>query len=229
MKVHHLQHVSFEGLGSMETVLKKNGHTLTATHLYRGESLPPLDTIDLLIVMGGPMGVYDDEEYPWLKPEKRFIRSAIDAGKKILGICLGAQLLADALGAKVTRNHHREIGWFPIVRHADMESSQFKEILPAQTHAFHWHGDTFEIPEGAQLLASSMACLNQGFIFNDRIVALQFHLETTPASAALLIENGRHELEDAPFVQTEEAMLSDATRFEVINGLMARVLDALTS
>lgn len=82
MRIHHLQHVSFEGLGSMETVLKENGHTLTATHLYRGEPLPLPDSFDLLIVMGGPMGVYDEKDYPWLKAEKSFIRSAIDAGKK---------------------------------------------------------------------------------------------------------------------------------------------------
>lgn len=227
MRVHHLQHVPFEGLGSMEAVLKEKGHTLTATHFYRGETLPLLDTIDLLIVMGGPMGVYDEEDYPWLKPEKRFIKAAIDAGIKVLGICLGAQLLADVLGARVTRNHHREIGWFPIARNDDMETTLFNEILPAQAQVFHWHGDTFEIPKGAQLLASSMACLNQGFIFNDRIVALQFHLETTPDSAALLIENGRHELNGSPFVQSESQMLKNPERFATINGLMRSVLNAL--
>lgn len=173
------------------------------------------------------MGVYDDEDYPWLKAEKRFIRSAIDAGKKVLGICLGAQLLADALGAKVTRNHHREIGWFPIVRHEDVESTQFKEILPAQALVFQWHGDTFAIPDGALPLASSMACLNQGFIFNDRIVALQFHLETTLESATLLIENGRHELDGSPFVQSESKMLENPKRFATINRLMVSVLNAL--
>jgi len=227
MRIHHLQHVSFEGLGSMEAVLKENGHTLTATHLYRGEPLPLPDSFDLLIVMGGPMGVYDEKDYPWLKAEKSFIRSAIDAGKKILGICLGAQLLADVLGAKVTRNHHREIGWFPIVRHEDVESTQFKELLPAQALVFHWHGDTFSIPDGALPLASSMACLNQGFIFNGRIVALQFHLETTLESAALLIENGRHELDGSPFVQTENQMLKKPERFTAINLLMTSVLNTL--
>jgi GMP synthase-like glutamine amidotransferase len=227
MRVHHLQHVPFEGLGSIEAALNERGHILTSTHLYRGDTLPPLDTFDLLIIMGGPMGVFDEGDYPWLKPEKRFIKAAMGAGKKVLGICLGAQLIADALGARVTRNPHREIGWFPITRNAAMEATRLKEVLPAQADAFHWHGDTFEIPFGALPLASSEACQNQGFIFEDRVVAFQFHLETTRESAALLIDNGRHELDNSPFVQTENDMLESPERFDTINRIMHSVLEAM--
>jgi len=227
MRVHHLQHVPFEGLGSMTAVLSERGHSLTATHLYRGETLPDVTAFDLLIVMGGPMGVSDEAEYPWLAPEKRLIKAAVDAGKKVLGICLGAQLLAEALGAEVTRNPHREIGWFPITRDPALGSSRFNSIFPEQAEAFHWHGDTFGIPEGAIPLASSRACKNQGFIMDDRIMALQFHLETTPGSAALLIANGRHELDGSSFVQTEKEMLEAPHRFAAINRIMRAVIEAL--
>lgn len=227
MRIHHLQHVPFEGLGSIEAVLSAKGHPHTATHLYRNEPLPEVDAFDLLIVMGGPMGVYDEGEHPFLEAEKRLIREAIARGKKLLGICLGAQLIADALGAKVTRNAHREIGWFPIHRTPQAERTRFKGLLPETMEVFHWHGDTFDIPEGAVLLASSEACRNQGFIVGDRVIALQFHLETTPDSARLLIDHGRDELVSAPFIQTEGEMLADAARFDAINALMANVLDAL--
>jgi len=227
MRVHHLQHVPFEGLGSMEAVLTEGGHCLTATHLYRGEVLPDPSAFDLLIVMGGPMGVADESAYPWLAPEKRFIKAAVASGNKVLGICLGAQLLAEALGAEVTRNPHREIGWFPVTRNPALSATRFKEIFPERTEVFHWHGDTFGIPQGAVPLASSEACQNQGFLMDNRILALQFHLETTPASAAQLIENGRHELEDLPFVQSEDEMLGHLERFAAINGIMRGVLHAL--
>ncbi|WP_300668404.1 type 1 glutamine amidotransferase [Desulfoluna sp.] len=227
MRVHHLQHVPFEGLGSMEAVLNRKGHRLSATHLYRGEPLPPLSAFDLLIVMGGPMGVFDEGNHPWLAPEKHLIKTAINAGKKVLGICLGAQLLADVLGAKVTRNPHREIGWFPITRAPRLTTTRFHGVFPSHADVFHWHGDTFELPDGAIPLASSAACTNQGFLYDDRILALQFHLETTPDSAALLIENGRHELDDSPFVQAEQEMLERPDRFAAINRIMTSVIDAL--
>lgn len=110
MRVHHLQHVPFEGLSSIESILKEKGHQLSATHLYDDQSLPSINDIDWLIVMGGPMGIYDEESYPWLSAEKRFIKEAINSGKIVLGICLGAQLIADALGARIYKNEHREIG-----------------------------------------------------------------------------------------------------------------------
>ncbi|SCY04553.1 type 1 glutamine amidotransferase [Desulfoluna spongiiphila] len=227
MRVHHLQHVTFEGLGSMEAVLTEDGHSLTATHLYRGEVLPDPSVFDLLIVMGGPMGVADENAYPWLAPEKRFIKAAVAREKKILGICLGAQLLAEALGAEVTRNPHREIGWFPVTRDPALSDTRLGEVFPQQAEVFHWHGDTFGIPEGAIPVGSSEACKNQGFFMDDRILALQFHLETTPDSATQLIENGRHELEELPFVQKEAEMLDHPHRFDAINRIMGGVLRAL--
>ncbi len=227
MRVHYLQHVPFEGLGSIEPALRQKGHVITLTRLYQGEPLPTLEEIDWLIIMGGPMGIYDEARYPWLEAEKAFIKDAIAAEKTVLGICLGAQLIADALGAKVFKNRHREIGWFPIQRLPEAATTVLAKAIPEQTEAFHWHGDTFEIPQAATPLASSKACKNQAFILHDRVVGFQFHLETTREAAAALIENCRDELDSSPYVQSESEMLADEQRFTHINKVMHAVLEAL--
>lgn len=227
MRIHHLQHVPFEGLGTIESFFMKRGQQLSSTHFYLGNSLPPIADFDWLIVMGGPMGVYDDLKFPWLKKEKDFIRESIESGKVILGICLGAQLIADALGARVFKNKYREIGWFPIVRKIDANDSDLAGVFPGTLEVFHWHGDTFEIPRGAELLASSEACRNQGFVIDNRVVGLQFHLETTVETAAALIENCRAELDGSQYVQSEAEMLSDETRFLRINTIMHALLERL--
>jgi GMP synthase-like glutamine amidotransferase len=175
--------------------------------------------------MGGPMGIYDEEIYPWLNAEKQFIKTAINSKKVVIGICLGAQLIADVLGAKVYKNKHREIGWFNITRSADANNTILSNVIPENSEVFHWHGDTFEIPEGAYALAESEACKNQGFILNDRVVAFQFHLETTLESASALIENCRDELDGSQYVQTEQEMLSNEQRFSNINSVMFSILD----
>ena len=208
----------------METYFLQVGHKLGSTHFYRGDPAPSTDEFDWLIVMGGPMGVCDDLKYPWLAEEKALIRKSIDAGRIVLGICLGAQLIADVLGAKVVKNEFREIGWFPIDRKIDSGDSPLADAFPKTLDAFHWHGDTFEIPQGAKLLASSQACRNQGFIFDDRVVGLQFHLETTPESAAALIQHCRAELDGSQYVQSRAEMLSDKSRFETINRVLASLL-----
>jgi GMP synthase-like glutamine amidotransferase len=225
MKIHYLQHVPFEGLGSMEPWLQARGHLVSGTRLYAGQTCPDVAEFDGLIVMGGPMGIYDEAQYPWLVHEKDFLREAIACNKPILGICLGAQLLADALGAKVTRNARREIGWFPIEADGALNNTVLAGVFPKTLEAFHWHGDTFALPEGALPVASSEACSNQGFIFDDRIFAFQFHLETTPAAARALVENCRDELAGSRYVQSEVEILGDEGRFAAINRVMDSVLD----
>ncbi|MEE9351633.1 MAG: type 1 glutamine amidotransferase [Thiotrichaceae bacterium] len=227
MRIHHLQHVPFEGLSSMEPVLKAKGHQLTSTHLYDNQALPSIDDIDWLIVMGGPMGIYDEAIYPWLDAEKKFIKQAIDSGKKVLGICLGAQMIADVLGAKVYKGKHKEIGWFDIMCSRGVKDTLLSSVIPEKTTVFHWHGDTFDIPEGAVALAASEACKNQGFIYDDRVIAFQFHLETTLESATALIENCGNELDGSKYVQTADEMLADVQRFTSINEVMVGVLEAL--
>lgn len=227
MRIHHLQHVPFEGLGSIEPVLKEKGHQLSCTLLYDDQQLPSVSGIDWLIVMGGPMGIYDENQYPWLNAEKRFIKKAIESEKIVLGICLGAQLIADAMGAKVYKNQHREIGWFNIKRSPEAEGTILFKVIPDQVEAFHWHGDTFDIPKGAKALAESQACQNQGFIVNDRIVAFQFHLESTLQSVNELIENCRDELDGSQYVQSENEILSAGREFTDINQVMCSVLEAM--
>jgi len=228
MNIHFVQHVPFEGLASIRGWIDRGGHTVGCTRLYAGDSFPRPDSVDLLIVMGGPMGVYDVDQYPWLKAEKDFLRAVIDAGKRVLGICLGAQLIADVLGARVYPNGQKEIGWFPLTRTAEADSSALGRLLPTEFMAYHWHGDTFELPPDAVHLAQSAVCRHQAYAIGDRILGLQFHLETTPESARELIEHCSDELVDAPTIQSSDAMLADNARFVELNRLMFALLDGLT-
>ncbi|MBU1453496.1 MAG: type 1 glutamine amidotransferase [Proteobacteria bacterium] len=221
--IHWLQHVPFEGLGSMEDWLAEQGYDLFCTRLWAGDLFPPLDSFAGLIVMGGPMGVFDHDEYPWLYREKVYLRTVIDRGIPILGICLGAQLLADVLGAEVRANPEKEIGWFPVVRTPDVPVS-LASVLPKEFTVFHWHGDTFALPADAVRLYTSKACANQAFLYKDHVLGLQFHLETTRGSAAGLIDNCRQELVSAPWIQSEAEMLNCGNRFGEINKYMQQIL-----
>jgi GMP synthase-like glutamine amidotransferase len=228
MKIHWYQHVPFEGLGSIEPWARAQGYTLTCTRLYAGEKPPPASVHDWLIVMGGPMNIYEEREHPWLAGEKRAIRAAIDAGQRVLGICLGVQLIADVLGAKVVRNAHKEIGWFPVELTAEADRCAGLADFPPAFEAFHWHGDTFGLPPGAVHLARSEACAQQAFAWHDRVMGLQFHLETTAASAAELIDHARDEIVPAPFIQPAAAMLAEPARFARLNVLMDRLLHRMS-
>jgi GMP synthase-like glutamine amidotransferase len=213
MRLHAIQHVPFEGLGSIQSWADRTGGEIHLTRLFRGEALPPPGDVTHLIVMGGPMGVHDHAAYPWLTPEKNLIRDVIEAGRSVLGICLGAQLMADALGARVVPNPTPEIGWFPIRKSAQAQSRGIASFLPSSLEVFHWHGDTFDIPEGATCLAHSDACRHQGFYLNGGVIGLQFHLETTPDSLRALIAHCSADLLESPFIQSAAAMQAVIDRF----------------
>ena len=229
MRFHLLQHAAFEGPAAIQEWIKGSGHTLTTTKLYRSEAMPSQDDFDFLIVMGGPMGVDDVQQYPWLATERVFIQQSIEADKYMLGICLGAQLIARACGARVTKNDHREIGWFDVTIDTQNLPGVLHDVFSMETEVFHWHGDTFEIPEGACHYASSEACSNQGFILNGRVIGLQFHIETTAESAALLIKNCGDEIDGSTYVQSATEMLKDSARFTKINKQLHALLKNLTS
>lgn len=224
MKIHWLQHVPFEGLGSIGDWVKRRGHQLSCTRFWARDTLPRPDSIELLIVMGGPMGIYEEDRFPWLAEEKLFIRSVVERGDGVLGICLGAQLLADVFGARVYPNSSREIGWYPVVRESGA-AAPLLAILPEKIKVLHWHGDTFDIPAEGQALCSSDACRNQGFMVGDSIIALQYHLEMTPEALMALVENCRAELSSEKWVQDEEEILSYESAMIATNHLMNKILN----
>ena len=226
MRAHYLQHVPFEGLGSIEPWLNGAGYVVTATRLFANESLPTPEEVDLLVVMGGPMSVNDETAFPWLVGEKQFVYEVIAAGKPVLGICLGAQLIASAMGGRVYPNRCKEIGWFPVHGIASGDSGIFS--FPSAIEVFHWHGETFDLPSGARLIARSAACENQAFQLGERVIGLQFHLETTLEAARSLVAHCGDELVPAPYVQSAEHILMASTeKYFAINRLMGEVLEFL--
>lgn len=226
MRAHYLQHVPFEGLGSIESWLQNAGYEISSTQFFNSGVLPEIKDIDLLIVMGGPMSVNDEAEYPWLLEEKDFIRSIIGTGKPVLGICLGAQLVANAMGGEVFPNSVKEIGWFPIEAVKSESNSAFQ--LPKEAEGFHWHSETFNLPEGAVQIAKSKGCNNQAFQIGSNVIGLQFHLETTSISAQAIVENCKDELVDGEYIQSEADILSaPQERYSSTNSLMGKILEHL--
>ncbi len=225
MRIHCLQHVPFEGPGFISDWALRHGFLLTSTALYAGEALPDPAAFDFLIVMGGPMGVYDQDEYPWLVAEKSFIKGCIRIKKKVLGICLGAQLIADVLGARVYANAHKEIGWHPVHKVPAASRTPFAQVFPDEFFAFHWHGDTFDLPMDAVHLAQSDACRHQAFFYPPATLGLQFHLESSRESIEQLITHCAHELVAAPYIQSSDSIRKGAERIAPSNTCMTAVLD----
>ncbi|MDR0747138.1 MAG: type 1 glutamine amidotransferase [Helicobacteraceae bacterium] len=224
MRAHILQHIWFEDSGTISQILCEKGFTITSTRFDLNEKLPnDYETIDFLIIMGGFMSANDEEEFAWLKEEKRFIKMMIDSGAIVLGICLGAQLIASALGAKVYKNKEKEIGWHEVTSVIE------NEFIPHSFPAFCWHGETFDLPEGALLLASSAACKHQAFLYARRVLALQFHLETTERNANLLAENCGGELTGGRYVFTKERIQNAPSRYyQRLRSIMHNVISALS-
>lgn len=208
MRLHWLGHVPFEDAANIGLWAEQHGHTVTSTRLYVDEPLPEVSEIDALAVMGGPMNIYQYRRYPWLCAEKRFIEKAIGAGVPTIGVCLGGQLIADVLGAKIVENPHIEIGWFPVRLTTPAADSHLLTGLPAEFTAFHWHGDTFGIPAGATRLAESEACANQAFAYGESVLGLQFHLEYSEESIHKMLTHCADELVEAPFVQSEGEIIA---------------------
>jgi GMP synthase-like glutamine amidotransferase len=226
MHVHVLQHVPFEGLGSIAAWLEARNAVVSHTRFFESAILPDPTIVDLVIALGGPMSVNDEHELPWLVAEKGFVRACIEANRAVLGICLGAQLIASALGARVYPHPPKEIGWLPIEAVPIPEGAfAFPPVVPV----FHWHGETFDLPPDAVRLARSMGCESQAFQVGRQVMGLQFHLETTPTAADAILTHCRDELVDGPFIQAEAVIRSvPSSTYQRVNVLMAEVLDYLT-
>jgi GMP synthase-like glutamine amidotransferase len=226
MRVHVLQHVPFEDIGSMAEWFQQRGAQLSYTRFYEvGAQLPEPGGFDLIVAMGGPMSVNDEATLPWLVAEKAFLRAAIASEVAVLGVCLGAQLIASALAAQVYPNEVAEIGWFPVWRADAVDEACF--LFPERIELLHWHGETFALPEGASLLASSEACRHQAFQLGRRVIGLQCHPEMTPQIVADLLDECADELRPGTWVQTPEQLAASAAAYVPGNVLIARLLDYL--
>jgi GMP synthase-like glutamine amidotransferase len=225
MRINFLIHEAAEMPGAILNWAINRQHTVSYTLLYTNESLPAIDSFDALIIMGGPMNIYEEERFPWLKTEKEFIKEAIEKGRRVLGVCLGSQLIADILGAKVFRNNYSEIGWFPVSLTEDGAKSELLKGLDFSVPVLHWHGDTYAIPEGAVHLLKSEACSSQAFSYGDNVLALQFHIETTPESLEDIASLDRASLVKNRWVMTESEIHEGEKHIPAINKMLFKLLD----
>jgi GMP synthase-like glutamine amidotransferase len=224
MRLHSLEHEPFEGLANIAVWAKNKGHSITRTLLFHYEKLPDMSEFDWLVIMGGSMNIYEEDKYRWLKEEKNFIAEAIANKKIVLGVCLGAQLIADVLGGQVSRNRHKEIGWFPVKLTKEAKNSAIFNTLPKKFIAFHWHGDTFAIPPGALKIAESEACANQAFELG-KVVGVQFHLDYSVDSINLMLNNCRHELGEEKYIQKVDEIMARIDNVTETQRLLNLLLD----
>jgi GMP synthase (glutamine-hydrolysing) len=200
-----IRHVAFEDLGSLAGVLRGRGFAVSyreaGVHELSGfDALGP----DLLVVLGGPIGAYDDRTYPFIHQELRIIEARIAAKKPVLGICLGAQMMARALGARVYPGPRKEIGWSTLSLTNEGERSALRHLAPDKTRVLHWHGDTFDLPQGAVPLASTEICANQAFALGKHALALQFHAEVEGRGLERWLIGHTGELAATPGVTVED-------------------------
>jgi GMP synthase-like glutamine amidotransferase len=223
MKIQCFQHSHLGGEIYLPAWAASRGHEWTSSVVPALARFPSVEHLDCLIVLGGPMSAWEEDRYPWLRAEKRLLKALIEARKPILGICLGAQLLADVLGARTCRGKHKEIGWFRVEATAESRAHALGAALPDAFETFLWHGDTFEIPHGAKHLARSAAFESQAFAI-DRVLALQFHLEVRPDWVRRVAERDAEVLVPSDHVQSLETVLDKPERLYRNNNV---ILDRL--
>ena len=226
MNIHILQHVPFEDTGAIDQWITKNNHKKFYTRLYASDPFPAMDGFDFLIILGGPMGTYEEDKYFWLIKEKEFIRQTIKSGKKVLGICLGSQMLAEVLGSEVYKNNKKEIGWFPVMFTPDGRNNTLFDGIEDSINVLHWHGDTFTLPEKSIHLLKSEACSNQAFLYETHVLGLQFHFEATPESVTSMLENDSEDLNiSSDSVQNSGEILNNLHYSDRANKILFILLD----
>ena len=226
------RHVSHEGLGTIESFLKRHNIEIESCDLFQNTPMPKnSEAYDFVISMGGPMNVDETVRFPFLKTEQTFLSKVIHSGKPVLGVCLGAQMIARALDAKVYHGKQKEIGWFPIqLTQAGKKDSIFRNIKEPSPIVFQWHGDTFDLPEEATLLASSSLFLHQAFKFGKSVYAFQFHIEVTREMICDWIQKGEEELKSLGRLVSKEKMVDEIDNYESsLEELSAEVYEELFS
>ena len=223
MRVNAFIHAPFEGLGAIHFWLKKKSYSLREIHTYRGDPIPRLGEFDWLIIMGGPQNLKQIEKYPYLQEEIGLITQAIQRNKLVLGICLGAQLIAESLGAKTEASPEKEIGVFPLYLTEPGHSDPILRHFPEQFPSTHWHNDMPGIPAGASILATSPGCPRQIIRFKPRVYGLQCHLELTGDNIREMLLHEGKKLVPGRYIQTNEEFLGQ--NFTFINQLLFLFLD----
>lgn len=226
MRIIALQHIEFETPALIRDWALDRGHDFAVRRSYCDDiSEIVTDDFDMLVIMGGPMGVHDEDKYSWLSAEKTVIRQALERGKYVLGVCLGAQLIAASLGAKVVPHEHREIGWFPVTITDKAAGHLILAGIDDAVTVFHWHGDRFEIPEGALHLFSSAACDNQAFLYNRFTLGLQFHLEMTSQDIEAMLVHCADALIPSASVQSADVIRNGSNHLQGAKRTLYRLLD----
>lgn len=228
MKMHIVKNAPYEGPGFIADWALARSYDVQTTSMFEVAKAPSPESFDWLVIMGGPMSVHDEKDCPWLIQEKSLIERAIMQNKIVLGVCLGAQLIAQVLGAQVHKNEYIERGWHTIKKEPAAQDSKLFKTFPKEFTAFLWHGDTFDLPKDAQLVASSDACANHGFEYNDSVIGLQYHLEVTPESIESIMENGSYPLVEGPYIQTHEQITEKMDNVKSLHGLMDNLLEKIS-
>ena len=227
MHIHYFQHDHYENLGYIGEWAESGGYTVSVTRFDLEPVMPELESIDWLVIMGGKMSVNEEAKHPWLADEKNYIRKAIRAGKVVLGICLGSQLIASALGAVVYQNSEPEIGFFPVTFSEAAASDPVFQYFPKELRVLHLHEDTFVIPKGAIGMASSAITQNQAFRFGQRVFAFQFHFEVTADSLPVLIKADNNQLAPGKWIQSAPEINGFAPDCIGNNAIFREILDAI--
>jgi len=227
MHIHYFQHNHFEDLGYIGDWAESNNFSTSATRFDIKPELPSMEDFDWLVVMGGAMGVQDSDQYPWILKEIEFIKKAIHSGKIVIGICLGSQMIASALGARVYKNVEPEMGFWPITFSQEAQQDNVFRHFPAKLDVMHFHFDTFTLPEGAITMAESPVTPVQAFRYGNNVFALQFHSELTELNVPVFIRELTPEIVPGSLVQNPHEMLQHIGYCRLNNEILSKVLDEI--